>query len=110
MGLKVIAIDGGDEKGDAVMKLGAQHYVDFQKSKDLVEDVKAASRDGLGPDAVLLVAVNEKPFQQAADVSTKSPGPLLRVSCKSNGLPRLTFSTFAPAALSSPSACQATPT
>ena len=65
MGLHSIAIDGGSEKGDLVKKLGAQTYVDFTTSKDLVADVKAASSDGLGPSAALLLAVQEKPFQQA---------------------------------------------
>ena len=67
MGLKVIAVDGGSEKKDVVTKLGAQSYADFTSSKDLVKDVQSATEDGLGPHAVLLVAVSEKPFQQAAD-------------------------------------------
>lgn len=65
MGLHTIAIDGGPEKGELVKKLGAQTYVDFMTSKNLVADVKAASMDGLGPSAALLLAVQEKPFQQA---------------------------------------------
>jgi propanol-preferring alcohol dehydrogenase len=68
MGLDVIAIDGGEEKKAMTAKLGAGHYVDFMTSKNLVSDVKAATADGLGPHAVLLVAVAEKPFQQAAEV------------------------------------------
>jgi propanol-preferring alcohol dehydrogenase len=68
MGLEVIAIDGGAEKAEMTKKLGAKHFVDFQTSKNLVSDVKAATIDGLGPHAVILVAVNEKPFQQAAEV------------------------------------------
>jgi propanol-preferring alcohol dehydrogenase len=67
MGLDIIAIDGGEEKKEMTAKLGANHYVDFTKSKNLVSDVKAATSDGLGPHAVILVAVNEKPFQQAAE-------------------------------------------
>ncbi|KAI4142839.1 MAG: hypothetical protein LQ340_007206 [Diploschistes diacapsis] len=67
MGLKVIAIDGGDEKKEHVTKLGAAHYVDFTTSSNLVKDVQAATEDGLGPHAVLLVAVSEKPFQQASE-------------------------------------------
>jgi len=67
MGLDVIAIDGGEEKKTMTAKLGAAHYVDFMTSKNLVNDVKAATQDGLGPHAVILVAVNEKPFQQAAE-------------------------------------------
>ena len=67
MGLRVIAIDGGAEKKDVVTKLGAEAYVDFQSSQDLVKEVQAATEDGMGPHAVLLVAVNEKPFQQASE-------------------------------------------
>jgi propanol-preferring alcohol dehydrogenase len=65
MGLNVIAIDAGAEKHAMCKKLGADTFVDFSTSPDLVAEVKAASSDGLGPHAVLLVAVNEKPFQQA---------------------------------------------
>ena len=68
MGLEIIAIDGGAEKATMTKKLGARTFVDFQTSKNLVQDVKAATADGLGPHAVLLVAVSEKPFQQAAEV------------------------------------------
>ncbi|TVY42603.1 alcohol dehydrogenase [Lachnellula subtilissima] len=67
MGLDIIAIDAGDDKKKMTAQLGAQHFVDFSTSKNIVSDVKAATSDGLGPHAVLLVAVNEKPFQQAAE-------------------------------------------
>jgi propanol-preferring alcohol dehydrogenase len=67
MGLNIIAIDGGDEKREMTAKLGASKFVDFLTSKNVVNDVKAATEDGLGPHAVILVAVNEKPFQQAAE-------------------------------------------
>lgn len=66
MGLNVIAIDGGDEKRKMTQELGASAFVDFMASKNVVADVKAASPDGLGPHAVILVAVNEKPFQVCA--------------------------------------------
>nr|AFV30229.1 alcohol dehydrogenase 1 [Ophiostoma novo-ulmi subsp. novo-ulmi] len=66
MGLHVIAIDGGDDKRKSTLELGATTFVDFQTSKDLVADVKAATPDGNGPSAVLLLAVQEKPFQQAS--------------------------------------------
>ena len=69
MGLRVIAIDAGDEKKEMVSKLGAESFVDFSKSDNVVKDVQAATEDGLGPHAVLLVAVNEKPFQQATEAS-----------------------------------------
>ena len=68
MGLRTIAIDAGDDKKEMTEKLGAEAFVDFAKSSNVVKDVQAATPDGLGPHAVLLVAVNEKPFQQAAEV------------------------------------------
>lgn len=67
MGCNIIAIDGGEEKREMTKKLGASQFVDFMTSKNVVSDVKAATEDGLGPHAVILVAVNEKPFQQAAE-------------------------------------------
>jgi len=67
MGLEVIAIDSGDEKRALSEKMGASTFIDFAKSSDIVKDVRAATKDGLGPHAVILVAVNEKPFQQAAE-------------------------------------------
>ena len=68
MGLRIIAIDSGDEKRDMTKKLGASSFVDFSKSSNIVKDVQACTEDGYGPHAVLLLAVNEKPFQQAAEV------------------------------------------
>jgi len=67
MGLRTIAIDSGADKEAMCKKLGSYTFVDFAKTKDIVADVRAATEDGLGPHAVLLVAVNEKPFQQAAE-------------------------------------------
>jgi len=68
MGLRVIAIDTGDEKKKMCLEqLGAEAFVDFATSKNVVKDVQAQTEDGLGPHAVILVAVNERPFQQAAE-------------------------------------------
>ncbi|KAL8730544.1 MAG: hypothetical protein Q9166_003998 [cf. Caloplaca sp. 2 TL-2023] len=68
MGLRVIAIDAGEEKKKmCTEQLGAASFCDFSTSENLVKDVQAATEDGTGPHAVLLVAVNEKPFQQAAE-------------------------------------------
>ena len=49
MGLKIIAIDAGDEKKEMTAKLGAQHFVDFSKSSNVVKDVQACTEDGMGP-------------------------------------------------------------
>jgi propanol-preferring alcohol dehydrogenase len=68
MGLRVIAIDTGDEKKKMCLEqLGAEAFVDFATSKNVVKDVQAQTEDGLGPHAVILVAANERPFQQAAE-------------------------------------------
>lgn len=65
MGLQTIAVDSGSEKQASCNELGASAFIDFKTSSDLVADVKAATSDGLGPHAVLLLAVSEGPFQQA---------------------------------------------
>merc|ERR1711933_546355 len=68
VGLLTIAIDTGDEKKKMCMEeLGSYAFVDFAKSGNVVKEVQEATEDGLGPHAVILVAVNEKPFQQAAE-------------------------------------------
>ncbi|KAF2459069.1 chaperonin 10-like protein [Lineolata rhizophorae] len=68
MGLRTISIDTGEDKRKMCLEqLGSEAFVDFATSKNVVKDVQAATEDGLGPHAVLLVAVSEKPFQQAAE-------------------------------------------
>lgn len=70
MGLHVIAIDSGEEKKKMCLEqLGSQNFIDFATSQNVVKDVQSATPDGMGPHAVILVAVSEKPFQQAAEVS-----------------------------------------
>ncbi|KAJ5592178.1 hypothetical protein N7537_009082 [Penicillium hordei] len=78
MGLRVIAIDGGDEKREMCEQLGTETYVDFTKTKDLVADVKAATPGGLGAHAVILLAVSEKPFQQASEY-VRSRGTIVAI-------------------------------
>lgn len=64
MGLKVIAVDSGDEKEKMVKELGATAWVDFAKTKDLVGDIKTASY-GLGPHAAICAAASATAYQQA---------------------------------------------
>ncbi|EEA19409.1 alcohol dehydrogenase [Talaromyces marneffei ATCC 18224] len=78
MGLRVVAVDGGDEKRTMCEQLGAEAYVDFTKSKDVVADVKAATPGCLGAHAVILLAVSEKPFQQAAEY-VRSHGTIVAI-------------------------------
>lgn len=78
MGLHPIAIDGGEEKGKVCMSLGAQAFVDFTTSGDVVEDVRRATHGGKGPDAALLLAASERPFEQASRY-VKSKGTIVCV-------------------------------
>ncbi|ORY68438.1 chaperonin 10-like protein [Pseudomassariella vexata] len=84
MGLHVIAVDGGQDKGQHCLDLGATAYVDFTTSKDLVSEVKQASgEDGLGPHAVLVLAASEKPFQQASEY-VRSRGTIVCIGLPAN--------------------------
>jgi propanol-preferring alcohol dehydrogenase len=83
MGVHAIAIDGGDEKKALCESLGATAFVDFTKTSNLVAEVKAATPDGLGPQAVLLVAVQEKPFQQATQY-VRSRGTVVCIGLPAN--------------------------
>lgn len=83
MGLHAIGIDGGAEKGQMCQQLGAKAFVDFTTSKDVVADVKAATPDGLGPHAVICLAVSEKPFQQASQY-VRSRGTVVAIGLPAN--------------------------
>ncbi|KAL5529622.1 hypothetical protein ACEPAG_5607 [Sanghuangporus baumii] len=66
MGLRVIAIDTGADKEKLVKKLGAEAWIDFKKTKDIVADVKAAS-GGVGAHASIVVAAHQSAYEQAVD-------------------------------------------
>ncbi|KAI9761209.1 MAG: alcohol dehydrogenase [Chaenotheca gracillima] len=84
MGLRVIGIDSGAEKKELVTKkFKASAFVDYATSKDLVKEVQAATEDGLGPHAVLLVAVSEGPFQQASEY-VRSRGTVVAIGLPAN--------------------------
>ena len=57
MGLRVIAVDTGADKKKLVMGLGAEKWIDFKESKDIVKDIKDAC-DGLGPHAAVVTAAH----------------------------------------------------
>ncbi|OLN92280.1 Alcohol dehydrogenase 1-like protein 1 [Colletotrichum chlorophyti] len=83
MGIHTVAIDGGDEKAEMCKKLGATAFVDFTTSSNLVQDVKKATPEGLGPHAVILLAVSEKPFQQASEY-VRSRGTVVCIGLPAN--------------------------
>ncbi|KAK2751097.1 hypothetical protein FQN57_000172 [Myotisia sp. PD_48] len=55
IGIRVIAIDTGANKRDLCLKMGAEHFIDFKESEDVIKDVIAAS-DGIGAHAVFVTA------------------------------------------------------
>ncbi|VEU22876.1 DEKNAAC103965 [Brettanomyces naardenensis] len=65
MGLRVLAIDGGAAKGDLVRKLGAEAYVDFTKSKDVVKEVQKITHGGAH--GVINVSVSEQAINQSME-------------------------------------------
>lgn len=68
LGLRVIAIDGGgepNEKEKFVKDLGAEVYIDFTKSADVVKEVHQHSGSGGGAHAALNVSTSEAAIQQS---------------------------------------------
>jgi len=76
MGLRVLAVDTGEAKRDLALRLGAEKWIDFRESKDLVEDVKEATAGG--PHAALIAAGDPRPFSQAVGY-LRPTGTLLAV-------------------------------
>jgi propanol-preferring alcohol dehydrogenase len=48
-------VDTGDLKKKLCLSLGAEKWVYFRESKDLIKDIIAAT-DGLGPEAAIIAA------------------------------------------------------
>ena len=57
MGRRVIAIDGGEEKHKLCKTLGADVWIDFTTSKDIVGDIKKAT-GGLGAHAAVVTTAS----------------------------------------------------
>ena len=66
MGLRVVALDSGADKRALCDKLGAEAFVDYAESKDLVADLKKAC-GGKGPHAAIVTASSAKAYEQALD-------------------------------------------
>ncbi|THU93240.1 NAD(P)-binding protein [Dendrothele bispora CBS 962.96] len=87
MGLRVITIDTGASKRDlCVNQLGAEKWVDFMESKDLVKDVIEAA-GGLGPQASCSARLSQLgpiPFSQAL-LYLRPAGTLVAVGMPAGG-------------------------
>ncbi|KAF8602276.1 GroES-like protein [Ceratobasidium sp. AG-I] len=63
-GLRVIALDSGDEKKALCQKLGAESFVDFKTSPDIIEELKRVA-DGKGPHAAIVASASSAGYDQA---------------------------------------------
>ena len=63
MGLRVVAIDTGKEKKTLVRQLGAEAFVDFVTSPDIIEEVVNVT--GGGAHAVIVISANSKSYSDA---------------------------------------------
>ncbi|KAF5314517.1 hypothetical protein D9611_007117 [Ephemerocybe angulata] len=66
MGLRVIAIDGGEEKRQLCEKLGADAWIDYTTCKDIVAEVKRIA-DGKGAHAAVVTTAHPSGYTQAVD-------------------------------------------
>ncbi|KAF5379106.1 hypothetical protein D9615_005953 [Tricholomella constricta] len=77
MGLRVIAIDTGAEKKELCQGLGADLWIDFKESKDIVADIKRAT-GGDGAHSAVVTAASGAGYQQAIEYLRKG-GTLMAV-------------------------------
>ncbi|KAJ1302596.1 hypothetical protein OPQ81_002913 [Rhizoctonia solani] len=63
-GLRVIAIDTGENKKELCLKLGAEAFIDFKESSNIVGDVKRAA-DGVGVHAAIVTSSSAAGYSQA---------------------------------------------
>lgn len=64
MGLRVVGIDGGDDKKELCEKLGAEAFVDFTK-RDVVEAIREITNGGAH--GVINVSVSERAIEQSTE-------------------------------------------
>ena len=63
MGMRVIAIDGGDAKRDLCLKLGAEKFIDFTTAKDIPAEVMNITT--YGAHGVLVTAATKAGYEMA---------------------------------------------
>ncbi|KIW06191.1 uncharacterized protein PV09_02671 [Verruconis gallopava] len=63
MGIRVIAIDGGDEKRDLCLRLGAEHFIDFTQVKDVPAEVVKLTT--YGAHGVIVTGATRQAYESA---------------------------------------------
>ncbi|KAL2013392.1 hypothetical protein VTN00DRAFT_917 [Thermoascus crustaceus] len=66
MGMRVIAIDGGNEKGELCKKLGAEVYIDFLAEKDIAAKVMELTM--YGAHGVVVTAASRAAYEMAPNL------------------------------------------
>jgi propanol-preferring alcohol dehydrogenase len=68
MGMRVVGVDGGDEKRDLCMKLGCEAFVDFTKVADVAEEVVKIC-DGKGAHGIFITATSGAAYASAPQMA-----------------------------------------
>lgn len=63
MGMRVIAIDGGDEKRDLCLRLGAEVFIDFKTTNDIPAEVMKITK--YGAHGVIVTAATRAAYESA---------------------------------------------
>ncbi|KAJ4294043.1 hypothetical protein N0V90_007732 [Kalmusia sp. IMI 367209] len=63
MGMRVIAIDGGEAKRDLCIKLGAEKFIDFTTTKDIPAEVMGITK--YGAHGVVVISATRQSYEQA---------------------------------------------
>ncbi|AMD18870.1 HBL032Cp [Eremothecium sinecaudum] len=83
MGFRVLGIDGGEDKGQLVKSLGADHFVDYTKTNDVVDAILKATSGG--PHGVINVSVSEKAIAQSVEY-VRPTGTVVLVGLPANAV------------------------
>ncbi|KAJ7173932.1 chaperonin 10-like protein [Mycena crocata] len=81
-GLRVIAVDTGADKKKLCLELGADKWIDFNETKDIVGDIKAIT-DGLGAHSAVVTAASSSGYKQAIEY-LRGGGTLMAVGLPGN--------------------------
>jgi propanol-preferring alcohol dehydrogenase len=80
MGMRVVGVDGGDEKRDLCMKLGCEAFVDFTKVDNVAEEVVKIC-DGKGAHGVFVTATSAAAYA-SAPMMTRISGKVMCVGLR----------------------------
>lgn len=80
MGMRVVGVDGGDDKRELCMKLGCEAFVDFTKVKDVAEEVVKIC-DGKGAHGVFVTATSASAYA-SAPMMTRISGKVMCVGLR----------------------------